>query len=364
AVLNLSRLVAAVLAVIFVAPAVYGGTESEQADPNAPKDKVRGYQAERDLKTGKIRTYPVYEDQKEDPVTYRVKTDASGEPMKDEEGNFIFTAEPNEARAVPPVAPPWAGPQQPPASRPGLRRHAVDIGPEIYHFKYEEPAFPGFPGIKEEGTFYGLRFGYTSRDWVPASPKVSPSDGGGMFRAEGRFAFGQVDYDGATQGGSPLTFDNQDDFAFEGRLLLGGDMLRGDTLNTLYAGIGYRYLYDDLGNGGPAGYERESNYLYVPLGYQFDSSHKVGWSFGFGAEFDVFIVGMQRSHVYPVLENRQNSGYGYRASVRFQHKSQDAIITIEPFFRYWDIDDSEVEPGGYEPANETTEFGIQLIWLF
>ena len=125
----------------------------------------------------------------------------------------------------------------------------------------------------------------------------------------------------------------------------------------------------------PAGYERESKYLYVPLGYQFDSNHKSGWSFGFGAEFDFFIVGNQRSHLsdfdpaYPDIDNRQNDGYGYRASVRLRHKSKDATFVIEPFFRYWDIDDSDMKYIGddtylIEPANETTEIGVQLYWMF
>jgi hypothetical protein len=49
--------------------------------------------------------------------------------------------------------------------------------------------------------------------------------------------------------------------------------------------------------------------------------------------------------------------------------SKDAVFVIEPFLRYWDIDNSDVEYAGYdiyvwEPANETTEYGIQLIWMF
>jgi len=344
---NLNWLVIATLTLIFIVPAVSEeiAQETQQADPNTPQKRIRGY-----------------------------KVDTS---RKDEKGHFIrtpvFEEEPSE---VPVVVPPVVMPTtQPPALSAalgvGLHRTSWDIGPEVYSFKYEEPAFPGFPGMKEEGIFYGVRFGYTSRSWVPASPKESPSNGGAMFRAEGRLAFGQVDYDGALMDGTPLTYDNQDDFVFEGRLLLGGDWMGGNVLNTLYAGIGYRYLYDDLGSGGLGSYERESNYLYVPLGYQFDSSHKVGWSFGFGAEFDVFIIGEQRSHlsdldpILPDVDNRQNSGYGYRASLRFQHKSKDAIFTIEPFFRYWDIDDSEVEYGVlFEPANETTEIGVQLFWMF
>jgi hypothetical protein len=230
--------------------------------------------------------------------------------------------------------------------------------------------------MEEKGMFYGVRLGYTGRNWVPSAPGESLSNGGMMFRAEARVAYGQVDYDGSVQDletgdTSPLTVDNIDDFAFEGRLLLGADRLGDEFLNTLFTGIGYRYLHDDLSTH-PAGYRRESNYLYVPLGYRFDGGRQVGWSLGFSAEYDVFVFGNQRSHFSDVgltdMDNRQDSGYGYRASVSLRYRSNDAIAVIEPFFRYWDIDRSETERAfwgsAYEPANETTEYGIQLFWLF
>jgi len=271
-------------------------------------------------------------------------------------------------KAAPPVATPTTRPPARSAfSGAGLQRRTWDIGPEMYSFKYEEPGI-----MEEKGIFYGVRLGYTIRDWLPASPKKSQSDGGTMFRMEGRLAKGLVDYDGETLDGTPVKANNIDDFAFEGRLLLGGDILSGDTLNTLYGGIGYRYLNDDSSIYA-GGYERESNYLYVPLGYQFDSSHQIGWSFGFGAEFDFFIAGIQRSHLSNAglydIDNRQNSGYGYRASIRFQHKSKGAIFVIEPFFRYWNIEESEIEYAGYdyyglEPANNTREIGVQLFWKY
>ena len=259
----------------------------------------------------------------------------------------------------------------PPVLDRALRRTSFDIGPQVFSFKYKEPGL-----MEEEGMFYGVRLGYTSRNWVPSSPEESLPGGGMMFRAEARLAYGQVDYDGSVQDlqtgdTSPLTVDNIDDFVFEGRLLLGSDRLGGEILNTLFTGIGYRYLYDDLSSH-PAGYRRESNYLYVPLGYRFDGGHQAGWSLGFAAEYDVFIMGNQRSHFSDVgltdMDNRQNSGYGYRASINLQYKSKDRIVVIEPFFRYWDIDKSETERAfwgsAYEPANETTEYGIQFIWMF
>ena len=235
---------------------------------------------------------------------------------------------------------------------------AFDIGPDVYSFKYEEPGV-----MEEEGTFYGLRLGYTYRDWVLSSGV------GAMARLEARLAYGQVDYDGATQGGSPLAIGGIDDLAFESRLLLGADLLHGNLLNTFYTGIGYRYLRDDL-SVHPGGYLRESNYVYVPLGYEFDVDLEAGWSWAARLEYDVFLWGKQRSHLsdvnlfLPDIENEQDSGFGYRVSCRLQHEGSGGIFIIEPFFRFWDIDDSEISLGFLEPANETTEIGISVIWMF
>ena len=58
---------------------------------------------------------------------------------------------------------------------------------------------------------------------------------------------------------------------------------------------------------------------------------------------------------------------GLAASIRLKHKGRGAIFTFEPFFRYWDIDESDRDDTYHafvEPANETTEYGIQLIWMF
>ena len=259
-----------------------------------------------------------------------------------------------------------------PAPYPGLRKTLFDIGAEVYRYEYEEPGL-----MEQKGMFYGIRFGYTDHTWVSDSPQSAPADGGLMFRADGRVAFGQVDYDGGivdlnTNTVVPYSIDDIDDWVFEGRLLLGGDLLRRSALHTVYAGIGYRYLNDDT-SFDPAGYGRESNYLYVPVGYLFGTCNETGWSFGFGAEFDVFIVGNQRSYLSDVgpafsdVDNRQNSGYGYRASVKLQHKSTKGILVVEPFIRYWDIDDSELsfENFGavFEPANETTEVGLSVLWM-
>jgi hypothetical protein len=143
---------------------------------------------------------------------------------------------------------PAAGQADAPPSPPTPQRTAWEIGAEIYSFKYEESI------MEEEGLFLGFNLGCTSRPWLAESQ----TEGGVMFGLEGRFAFGQVDYDGALLDGTPYTVDNVDDYTLEARAILGADQLSSAAMHTIYTGLGYRYLNDDLSSD-PAGYERESN---------------------------------------------------------------------------------------------------------
>jgi len=267
--------------------------------------------------------------------------------------------EPTEAEKI--EIPP---PVRPARDELGLKAASFEIGPEFYSFEYEEPGV-----MKEEGEFFGVTLGFTTHTLAASLPYKK---GGFMFRGEARLAYGQVDYEGATWGGTPLIIEDIDDFALEGRLLFGGDFLAGNTLNTIYGGPAYRYLSDDLSEYA-GGYLRESNYFYIPVGYEFDSTYKAGWSIGFNIEYDIFIWGVQRSHLSDVglndVDNDQDSGFGYRASIKIQKKSRRGAFIIEPFFRYWDIDESDVSYAGsgvygVEPANDTTELGVHVIWKF
>lgn len=250
-----------------------------------------------------------------------------------------------------------SGQDEPSSFLESLQKRTWEIGPEIYHFKYEEPGV-----MEEKGMFYGVAGAYTYRDWVPASPEESAPDDKWMYRGEGRLAYGQVDYDGQTMAGTPVSLHDIDDFALEFRLLLGPEFPKEKSMNTLYAGIGYRYLYDDFQ------YARESNYLYIPIGLKTIGNLKNRWSFEATAEFDIFLLGQQNSHLSDIgfvdIENEQDSGYGLRGSVRFQKHGEKTDFIIEPFIRYWNIDKSDVVLETYEPENETLEYGIQLIWRF
>jgi len=306
---------------------------AREADANTPGKVIVGYKVEKE-EPGKFKKIPVYGD-KPDEVPSAVHP----------------SLEQDEFAAV----------------REELHRHTWEIGPEVYYFRYIEPHV-----MEDNGLFYGAVASYTYRGWVPASLEQPLLEDKGLIRLEGRFASGQVDYDGALSNGTPYTMNDIDDSVFETRLLLGVEELDQDWLASLYTGFGYRYLNDDS-SFDPAGYERESNYLYIPLGYRLDGSLQDGWSWGGGLEADFLLRGKQISHLSDVgllnVENHQKKGYGLRASLRFQNRIGKGIFIIEPFIRHWDIDKSELSHFGsglygIEPENKTTEFGLQLVWKF
>jgi hypothetical protein len=238
-----------------------------------------------------------------------------------------------------------------------IKAKEFELGLEIYSHKYEEPGL-----MEQSGTFAGFVASYTKRGWVDTKSFVK-----GMGRLESQLAWGIVDYDGSLQDGTPFTQEGINDFTCDVRALLGADLLTDNSLSTFYVGLGYRYLFDG-GGAHRHGYDRKSNYIYVPVGIESLMGLKNGWSWGWGAEYDFFITGRQESDLTAygegVISNDQSSGSGFRASIKFQKKFDNKDFVIEPFVRIWDIDDSAVSNGYYEPKNKTTEIGIRFTLLF
>lgn len=238
-------------------------------------------------------------------------------------------------------------------------KHAGELGTEISYIKYKEPGV-----MEEKGAMYGIAGSYTYR------PKF-------MLKADGRFSYGQVDYKNSG------TLDNINDYILEFRGLGGYDfpVFTTSTL-TPYMGIGYRYLNDDMTgttSTGALGYERESNYLYSPIGVEIITPLKNDWSIGATAEYDIFWRGLQKSHLSDTglalndIENDQDKGYGIRGSIKLLKKVKNLDFVIEPFIKYWNIKKSKeavitysgtIIGYGYEPKNNSTEIGCKLAVKF
>ncbi|GAI29356.1 unnamed protein product, partial [marine sediment metagenome] len=114
-----------------------------------------------------------------------------------------------------------------------------------------------------------------------------------ILRIEGRYSWGKVDYEGGTWGGTPLRINNIDDYIWELRVLAGNDVeLSEKSTIRVYTGIGYRYLNDDL-SPFPGGYERESNYIYTPIGIETIPVLEKEFSLGMTLEYDYLWNGTQ-----------------------------------------------------------------------
>ncbi|HKW37188.1 MAG TPA: hypothetical protein VJO54_05195 [Burkholderiales bacterium] len=233
------------------------------------------------------------------------------------------------------------------STRPGL-----EIGGQIASYDYKEP------GLAElEGSRLGFVGAWTS------------TIGAGVFaRIDARASYGSLDYRGSgSMSGVP-------DLILETRAVAGFDWDLGGATLSPYAGLGYRYLYDDL-NGysstGAAGYRRYSNYLYAPIGLTLRFALSADWVLAPTAELDVFLRGKQKSMLsdansaFSNVTNTQDHGTGYRLYLMFERDR----LAVGPYLHYWHIQDSDVQPIGggqlgLEPENFTREYGLELRYRF
>ena len=238
------------------------------------------------------------------------------------------------------------------------KKHSWEVRPELSHIEYEEPEV-----MQEKGFMYGIGGSYTYHDNI-------------MMKAEGRYSYGKVDYIDHVNSG---TIDNINDYIIECRGLIGRDYSFSYVfIVTPYAGFGYRYLNDDgssmISTTGRHGYERESSYFYSPIGIEANFLLINDWTFGINVEFDIFWKGKQKSHLGEIaghedIENDQDDGYGVRGSIKLQKSRGNLDFIIEPFFRYWNIKESEATQDStgtwwVEPKNNSTEIGIMFIVRF
>jgi hypothetical protein len=233
-----------------------------------------------------------------------------------------------------------------------------EMGVQISNYMYQEEV-NGSSLMSNQGSKIGLTGNLTlglSNSW--------------FLRGDGRYASGNVNY---TRSG---TKSSNPDALAELRMMAGKDFEIGNYLLSPYAGVGARFLSNDLRgltSSGAAGYRRESWYTYLPLGvthrFAVDGKARISTSL----EYDFLIEGRQRSRTTDFgatsdLNNLQRKGSGARLSVSYETENWSAGV----FYHYWDIEDSEkgtyTDPSfvyvAIEPHNTTKEFGAQVMYRF
>lgn len=223
---------------------------------------------------------------------------------------------------------------------------SFEIMGEVQQYTYREPHMDH--PIKISGPMMGASLMYTQHNIGQ----------GGFVAGELRYMEGRTDYDGYLWNGDVYTFDDIGDYYVEGRLVYGTKLqLSSQWELSPYYGLGYRRLRDH-GDKDPSGYFRQSEYYYMPLG----AFLQIKWDGGyirFNGEADYLLQGEQYTGLYGGVNNTQREGYGLRGSVRLGI-GNNASLFIEPFYRYWHLQDSDVNGGLVEPHNSTREYGCKV----
>jgi hypothetical protein len=181
--------------------------------------------------------------------------------------------------------------------------------------------------------------------------------GRGGLIYEARASYGETDYSSVSTG----TLEGTPTYVLSGE----ASWLKSFKQYNIFAGLGYRYLFDDMGgqtsSTGAWGYDRKSQYIYLPIGMM-NYLENSGY---FKAQYNHLLTGTQTSYksiaggTHHDQSHQQDSGHGYALEYAPNGK-------YSMFLRYWDIGDSEVKAyrGGtqWEPYNDTTEFGVKILF--
>jgi len=240
-----------------------------------------------------------------------------------------------------------------------------EIGVQLSTYKYEEDDAGSFI-MSLEGRKLGITGAFVQSlkdDW--------------FWGMDGRYVTGNVDYKSASTGEKSA---NPDDY-YEFRLTAGRDLVVGTQVLAPYAGLGYRYLKNDLrGNSstGHIGYRRSSTYLYLPIGIHHRVQAGAGARFVTTLEYDYLIEGRQKSYMTDAvggfftytsdLTNLQRSGHGLRLGLAYETRNWSLSV----FHHMWDIARSDdgvftsilFVHTAYEPHNITRETGLLLRYHF
>lgn len=245
-------------------------------------------------------------------------------------------------------------------------KHKFSLGLELFPYSYTEPNL-----MKIKGVFYGINGSYSF------SPREEY-----FVRFEARLVGGSTDYSSNGTGDCSKKAPNK---LFETRILYNKYFQTHKNVGlTPFIGLGFRYKEDDstgfITTTGHTSYLRESRYLYVPVGILMNYSLQKGWGLSVSGEYDIFLVGSQKSSYLGAgfERHQQRKGYGLRSEILLEKTFDKYILSIGPYINYWNIRDSQkLDYNWYcskcqkmhtyyslEPKNYTTEIGVKMKITF
>jgi hypothetical protein len=264
-----------------------------------------------------------------------------------------------------------------------LPKHTFGIGTEVFSYHYweqnGEAAWADF--VSHRGVMAGVIGSYAYH-----------GDNHLMIRPEIKGDWGSVD---TTAEDNAQCINNVASYIVETRILAGYDyyMKSSPVVITPYTGFGYRYLKNGfdgkVASDGAHGYDRNVNYYYSPLGVEALKDLGNNWFLGFNFEYDFLWKATTQSHTAGVpfmdgsfandVQSEQGRGWGIRASIKLMKKTKLLDVTLEPFYRLWNIPEGTgdqlffnspslgngISLGSfYEPRDHTEEIGANLTFSY
>lgn len=229
-----------------------------------------------------------------------------------------------------------------------IKKHTLIIGPELRHYKYEEPGF-----VTHDGFMYG---GFAEYYY-----KFSNMSGG--VGIGGNFLYGALNYDGGlcdTLGNCvPYKATTNDIIArLHSRL-----NIEANSNLSFQAGLGLRYLNDQ--GQGVGFYQRTGLWFYFPVAAVVKIPLANKSNLKFNLEYDSIFSGGLRSNLSEVDSSytdvyKPQNGYGLIFSTSYDWSD----YRITAFYESWSLNESApVQSGGdtfIEPKNQSQSFGLQL----
>ncbi|WP_198117836.1 hypothetical protein [Massilia rhizosphaerae] len=198
-----------------------------------------------------------------------------------------------------------------------------------------------------------------------------------------RYVTGNVDYRSDARYGSAAESDKRD-YYVEARALAGRLLRYGGLDVAPFAGLGYRYLYNDLrgvNSLGQAGNRRTNAMFYLPVGVTLAHALHDGARAEASVEWDPLLHGRQDTRLsdaqqeYGDVSSTQRVGFGVKLHLAYATQHWE----VQPYIDYWRIEASDTAPllvngmpdrDSYgqkyiqEPRNRTTEAGVKVAYRF
>jgi hypothetical protein len=150
---------------------------------------------------------------------------------------------------------------------------------------------------------------------------------------------------------------------------------------AILTGLGYRYLFDK--GEGPAFYRRIGNYVYLPVGFNYQHAMDERAVLSFDFEYDYFLTGQMESKLSDVnstwddVRHKQNKGSAYKIAIGYEPLylgSSTRPVSVYLVYEYWSIADSDSAEliingkgsGNYfiEPKNFSELIALKAAWSY